>query len=213
MDVIQHLWMQLNHTPLPQAGPIGYIVLALLVGLEGPFATLAGGALAGSGRMLPQVVVLTAITANLVADVFWYTLGYTGKAEWLLPYARWFGIRPHHVSQLQTSMYHNAYRLLPLTKFGAGLAIPALIATGMARAPWRRWLPTLAVAEALRSFLLVTIGYSAASALTQASTGIRVVMAAVTVSLGIAFVLWLRRCRRPLPALEEVRHDPLSLPE
>ncbi len=207
MDVIQQFWMQLHNSPMPHLGPTSYIILAVLVGIEGPFATLAGGALAGSGRMLPQFVVLIAIAANLTADVMWYSVGYTGKVEWLLPYARWLGIRPHHITQLQTNMYHNARRVLPLTKFGAGLAIPALIATGMARTPWQRWLPTLAVAEVLRSSCLVIVGYTAATALTQASQSIRIVMATVTVSLIIAFVFWIRRGRRPLPALEEIRHD------
>jgi membrane protein DedA with SNARE-associated domain len=205
MDVIQQLWVQLQHNPVPHLGPASYIVLAILVGLEGPFATLAGGALAGSGRMSPQVVILIAIAANLTADLFWYSLGYSGKVTWLLPYARWFGIRPQHISQLQANMYLHAHRVLPFTKFGAGLAIPALIATGMARAPWQRWLPTLAVAEILRSAFLVMLGYTAATALGQASQGIRVVMAAVTLSFIIAIVVWLRRGRRPVPAFEEVQ--------
>ncbi len=208
MDVIQQLWMQLHNNPMAHLGPASYIVLAILVGFEGPFATLAGGALAGSGRMLPQVVVMVAIGANLAADVFWYSLGYTGKAAWLLPYARWFGIRPQHISQLQDNMYLHAHRVLPLTKFGAGLAIPALIATGMARAPWQRWLPILAVAEAIRTSFLVLLGYTAATALAEASQSIRLVMAVVTVSLGVAFVVWIRRWRRPLPALEEAHREP-----
>ena len=132
-----------------------------------------------------------AIAANLTADLFWYSLGYSGKVTWLLPYARWFGIRPQHISQLQDNMYLHAHRVLPLTKFGAGLAIPALIATGLARAPWQRWLPTLAVAEALRSTFLVMVGYTAANALNQASQGIQVVMIAVTLSFIIAIIVWL----------------------
>lgn len=207
MDVVQQMWLQLHNNPVPHLGPASYLALAIMVGLEGPFATLAGGALAGSGRMLPQVVVLVAIAANLTADVFWYALGYTGKLEWLLPYARWCGMRPQHISQLQAGMYLHAHRVLPLAKFGAGLAIPALIATGLARAPWQRWLPTLAVAEVLRSSLLVFVGYTAANALSQTSQGIQLVMAAVTVALLAAFVIWFRRLRRPLPVFEEITRE------
>ena len=207
MEHIQQLWVQLYNNPVPHLGPASYIILAILVGVEGPFATLAGGALVGSGRMLLHVVVLTTIVANLTADLLWYSLGYAGKAEWLIPYARWFGIRPQHISHLQASMYHHAHHILPFTKFGAGLAIPALIATGMARTPWQRWLPTLAVAEVLRSSLLVMIGYAAATALTQASQGIRFAMVAISVLLVVAFVVWFNRWRRPLTDLEEAQHE------
>ena len=65
--------------------------MALLVVVEGPFATLLGAAAASAGWMRPGLVLIAAAVGNLTADSLWYTLGYAGKLEWVLRFGRRLG--------------------------------------------------------------------------------------------------------------------------
>src|SRR5574340_896441 len=78
---------------LPQLGFWTYVLLAVLVAIEGPIATLLGAAAASAGLMRPVPVFLAAAAGNLTADSLWYTLGYLGKAEWILHFGRRLGLR------------------------------------------------------------------------------------------------------------------------
>jgi membrane protein DedA with SNARE-associated domain len=59
-----------------------YIVLAILVAVEGPLMTLLGAAASSAGFMQPGWVFIAAAAGNLSADLIWFSVGYLGKIEW-----------------------------------------------------------------------------------------------------------------------------------
>lgn len=77
-----------------------YLLMAILVMVEGPIVTLAGAVAASSGFMRPELVFVSAAAGNLIADTLWYTLGYLGKMEWLHRYGSWFGVREEFIHRL-----------------------------------------------------------------------------------------------------------------
>ncbi|HLV81124.1 MAG TPA: hypothetical protein VKT32_12620, partial [Chthonomonadaceae bacterium] len=86
-----HLW----HTVLVNGQHLGtwcYVILALLVMVEGPMMTLLGAAAAAAGLLRPQFVFVSAGMGNLAGDLLWYSLGRLGKIEWLLRYGRFLGL-------------------------------------------------------------------------------------------------------------------------
>ena len=70
-----------------------YFLLALVVILEGPVATLAGAVAASAGLMDSYGVFFAASLGNLTSDTLWYWLGYIGKTDWLLRHERIFGLK------------------------------------------------------------------------------------------------------------------------
>lgn len=136
-----------------------YLALAAAVAVEGPIVTLVAAGAAVNGVLHPGWVFVAATTGNLSADTGWYALGYLGKLDWVKRYGRWLRIRPELVTDLERDIQRNASRLLVLAKLTLGFVIPALIATGLARVPMRRWFPQLAAAEFLWTGGLVIIGY------------------------------------------------------
>jgi hypothetical protein len=103
-----------------------YIVLFVLIAVEGPIATLLGAAAASAGFMRLSVVILVATVANLIADIGWYSLG-------------WLGLRRRHLDKLRWAMRRHARKVLLIAKFSTGFAIPALVAAGLSKIPLRRW--------------------------------------------------------------------------
>ncbi len=178
-------------------GLAGYLLLAVLVAVEGPLVTLLGAAAAGVGVLDPWGVFVSASTGNLAADSLWYLLGYMGRVEWLHRYGRWMGVKPHHVERLTREIQAHAVKILLVAKLTAGLVIPSLVAAGLTRIPWRRWFPPVFVAEMIWTGGLVLIGMHATRAITQVERGIQILgILGTLVILGLVVYL-LRRRRHP----------------
>jgi membrane protein DedA with SNARE-associated domain len=188
LQFIHALIITLKSHQLPELGRWTYLVLALLVAVEGPIATLLGAAAASAGLMRPLAVFFAAAIGNLTADSLWYTLGYMGKTDWVLNFGRRLGIRESLIKHLEQQMIAHATRVLFLAKLTVSFVIPSLIAAGLLRIPWRRWFPALIVAETLWTGSLVLIGYYTTEALKRVEQGVE--YAALTASvLFVVFVI------------------------
>ena len=146
-----------------QVQPFGvwtYILLALLVAVEGPVTTLAGAVASSAGYLNPYLVFLSASAGNLTADVLWYSLGYMGKREWLLHYGRWFGITESMLDRIHQDIHDHIQKILFTAKMTLGFVIPTLVAAGLSRVPFKRWFGFLFLAECLWTGTLVVVGHS-----------------------------------------------------
>jgi len=170
--LIQNLIQSLRSGQLPQLGTWTYILLASLVAVEGPIATLLGAAAASAGLMKPGWVFVAAATGNLTADSLWYTLGYIGKIDWILRFGKKLGIHAEVLGRLENGMRNHAARILFVAKLTLSMMIPALIAAGLLKAPWRRWFPAIFTGEMLWTGSLVIIGFYATEAIKRVERGV-----------------------------------------
>jgi membrane protein DedA with SNARE-associated domain len=195
--LLQEIWGVLQSSQIPGLGFLKYLILALMVAVEGPVATLLGAAAASAGFMRIALVFIAAGTGNLSADAFWYSLGYAGKQEWLLRYGRWIGLRSHHLARLQEGMERHAPKILLIAKLTSGFIIPSLIAAGLARVPWKRWFLPIAAGEVVWTGSLVLLGYYAAQTITQVQKDVRVaaLVAGLIFLLALIWLIsrWLRQ--------------------
>ena len=179
--LIEQLVQTLRSGQLPELGIWTYLLLGLLVLVEGPIATLLGAAAASAGLMRPWGVFAAAAIGNLSADTLWYSLGYLGKTKWIHQFGRRFGVRDSLVQHLEQHMIAHATRVLFLAKLTLSFVIPSLIAAGLLRIPWRRWFPSLVLAETLWTGSLVLIGFYTTEALKRVEQWVE--YAALAVSL------------------------------
>lgn len=170
--LLQSLLLALRSGQLPPLGTWTYIVLAVLVAVEGPIATLLGAAAASAGLMKPAWVFVAAAAGNLTADSLWYTLGYIGKIDWLLRIEKKLRIKGDIVMRLETEVRKHAARILFISKLTLSLMIPALIAAGLVKAPWKRWFPAIFSGEMLWTGSLILIGYYATEAIKRVEMGV-----------------------------------------
>ncbi len=196
LELLHSLIVTLRSGHLPELGIWTYFILGLLVLVEGPIATLLGAAAASAGLMRPGGVFLAAAIGNLSADSLWYTLGYLGKTNWISQFGRRFGIRESLVQHLEQHMIKHATRVLFLAKLTLSFVIPSLIAAGLLRIPWRRWFPTLALAETLWTGSLVLIGYFTTEALKRVEQWVEYVALGVSVLFVVIVIIEGRRLVR-----------------
>lgn len=183
MNINFFTFLHLNQTE--HLGIWLYIVLALLVAVEGPIATLLGAAAASAGLMKPLFVFFAAVVGNLTADTLWYMLGYAGKTEWIFHFGNRLGLKPGLIEHLKQQMISHATKVLFLAKLTVSFVIPSLVTAGLLKIPWRRWFPSFIVAETLWTGSLVLIGYYTTEAIKRVEQGVEYAV----LGLSLAFVI------------------------
>ena len=195
MSTVLHSLYSTPGQTAPWAG-WAYILLALLVAVEGPVTTLAGAVAASTGYLNPILVFVAAAIGNLIADTLWYSLGYLGKIEWLLRYGGKLGIKETTLARLQTDVHDHIRKILFIAKLTLGFVVPTLIAAGLARVPMKRWFGVLFSAECLWTGTLVLIGYYFGYMIQRIETNLRWVSVGGTVVI-IALILYYIYHHRP----------------
>lgn len=164
-----------------------YFLLALLVAVEGPIATLLGAAAASAGLMHLDWVFVAAVIGNLTADSLWYTLGRVGKIDILLQLGQKLGLNRELLKGLQDGMCEHTTRILFFAKLTMSFMIPSLIAAGLVKAPWRRWLPAIFMGELIWTGSLALIGFYTTEAIKRIEKGVEY----LALAGGMIFILLL----------------------
>lgn len=192
IDQIKQFLNSLNAVELAAWGVWSYFILAFLVGIEGPIATLLGAVAASAGLLHPILVFIAAAIGNLAADTAWYALGLLGKMDWLLRFGKRLKIHPDNIRHLEHQLREHAPAILFVSKLTVSPMIPALIATGLIKYPWRRWFPYVMAGEVIWTGSLVTIGYFGFAAIKNVQLGIEHAILISSV-LFIGLILYLGR--------------------
>jgi membrane protein DedA with SNARE-associated domain len=172
-----------------------YLLLAFLVAVEGPIATLAAAVASSAGYLDPKLVFVSASCGNLSADILWYSLGYLGKIEFLGRYGGWLGIKQENILRLKQGIHDHVGKFLFVAKLTLGLVVPTLIAAGLARVSWRRWIGILVLAESIWTGSLVLAGYYYGQYILNIENGLKWVSIGSTIILLIALGIYILRRR------------------
>lgn len=118
----------------------GLIILAPLAVLEGPIVAIVSGYLSRAGLlMLPQAMVVL-VLADLLGDVVLYMLGRRGRAGAALPWLARFGVTRRRLARVLRAFRARGGRILVLGKLTHSAGFAVLLAAGMARMPFARFL-------------------------------------------------------------------------
>lgn len=202
-------WETMQSGGIQEWGRWNYLLLLVLIAVEGPIATLVGAAAASAGFMRLSVVIAVSALANLIADIGWYSLGYFSNEETLIRYLRWVGLRRRHLDKLRWAMRRHARKVLLIAKFSTGFAIPALVAAGLSHIPLRRWFPVVFLAGVGWSTTLALVGFYATEAIKQVETGLHYL---ALLGLVAVFVLFLYLAHRSMKStrsfVDEIDDEP-----
>jgi membrane protein DedA with SNARE-associated domain len=190
IEIIHEFWINLIQGKLSLPSYWSYILLAILVALEGPSVTIVGAIVASTGVLRPGWVFVAASMGNLSADTGWYMLGYLGRFEVLTQRIGWLRKRQTRINHLEHEMKQHATKILLLAKLTLSMSVPALIAAGMARVRWQRWFPIIFIGECIWTGSLVLAGFHLGEYVKQLEAGMQIV-AIVGFIVFIIILLWL----------------------
>lgn len=140
-----------------------YGVIALVSVFEGPILfTVSGFFLRlGTEQFMPVAIII----GNLVGDTFWYSFGYFFAGRMVRERGSFLGVTTDHLQTAERLFEKYQGRMLVLTKatlgFGTSVGIPAmLMAAGMTKVSFRRYMTFNILGEVVLLTLFMTIGYT-----------------------------------------------------
>lgn len=185
--------MEHIHTLVALPTPLRYALFSALVFVEGPTVTVVGGVLAASGSFSLSGAFVTAVATNLVADVFWYHVG-----AWIKTSGHWFQKlerRYPYLPALEAYIRRRAVSFVLVAKFTFN-GVPALLAAGIARVPWRKILGAVLLGETLWISLLLGVGYLLWARSGELAMSIRIAAVLGVLVFGVWVIQKVRRVAR-----------------
>ncbi len=205
IDQIRQFIANLDVSVVSSWGVWSYFILAALVAIEGPIATLLGAAAASLGLMHPGFVFLAASAGNLTSDTLWYSLGYIGKMEWIKRIGRRLGVSEQKLEILENMLREHAPIILFVSKLTVSPMIPALIATGLIKYPWRRWFPFVFAGEMIWTGSLVIIGFYGLLAIKKVQLGIEhIILVGSIIFVVVIFLMGRRFLKKEIQSSEDI---------
>lgn len=180
-----------------------YAVVVFVVMLEGPFSILLASSAATTGVLEPIPVFAAASLGNLLADSLWYTLGYYGRLDLVLRW-RFLKINPASIELLKEKMQRHVIKILLVAKITNGMIVPALIATGVARVPLRKWFPLIFFTNLLVTGGFVALGYFTALNILKLNHWIRYLVLGFSLLFFVAVSVYIQRLIRKQISVESI---------
>ena len=151
-----------------------YAIILTAVILEGPIATMLGGVWASMGRVNFWAILMVSIVAGMMADSFWYFLGYFGREQVIQRWGRFLKIDLDTINKIEAVLFGaDSRRVIFTSKLTSALIIPTLVAAGITEMGWRRVMRTMLPAQFLWSLGMTSVGFIAADSFARISHDFR----------------------------------------
>lgn len=203
MEVLEQIWTAIRTGTPPDLGHWSYVIITILVFLEGPSMTLLAGAMAASGILRVDLAFIAAVIGNFLADYWWYSLGYFGGSRGFIYRFHWFQRRREQIEKLEAGMHEHGVRMYLMSKVSLGmLTIPTLLSAGLARVAWYRLIVVSLIIEPLWTGLLVFAGYHLGHYLAQFERSIQIIALVGGIILLGVFIWFYRRMFRRITHMD-----------
>jgi membrane protein DedA with SNARE-associated domain len=161
-----------------------YLFLFPVAVVEGPIITVIAGFLSSLGILNIFIAYALVVICDLIGDIMHYAFGYYGGQRFVKRWGRFLGITLERVEQLEKHFEKHTGKTLIIGKLAQVLGAVVLVAAGIARVPFRKFIWYNFIATLPKSLVLLLIGYYSGESYVKISsyldyTAIGTVVAAV----------------------------------
>ena len=135
-----------------------YLILFPIAVLEGPFAAIIVGFLSSSGIFNIFLVYLFLVVGDMVGDSFYYFLGRLSGSS-IAKHGHRFGITAEKLENAKKYFADYHHRALIVSKLAYGIGVSGLVAAGVLKISYKRFIKTCTYIALIQSACLVTIGF------------------------------------------------------
>lgn len=192
-EIVQQFWFNFQHGQLPDLGTWNYMIIAFFMLFQGRVSAVLGGIAAAAGYLNLFPIILVALLARLFVDLFWYNVGTTGQIDRI---GHRLGAYRRVAARVEEGIQQRPMQFILLAKLSNGLSLPAVIAAGNSRVPYRRWLPASFAGEFLWTLPLFLLGYFATDAFAEWEGGLSYVTMGFSAVFFLAFLFLMFRSKR-----------------
>lgn len=163
-----------------------YLVLFPAAILEGPIITIIVGSLCASGQMDFLTSYFIIVAGDLTGDSLYYSLGRFGRNKFISKWGHRIGLHEKRISHIDRHFLNHAGKTLILGKVSFSMEVPIIIAAGIARFSYTRFMLYMVTGALPKTLMLLLIGYFFGYSISNAH---RDVVYATRVTLGIVLIL------------------------
>jgi membrane-associated protein len=143
--------------------------------VEGPVVTILAGAVCAMGLLKLPLAYAVVTSGDLVADSLYYALGRWGRKSVINRWGRYVGLTMSRIERLDHHIGLHGIKMLLMGKLTHGIGATFLVAAGVARMSYPRFLLANAAATLPKSLILLLVGYYFGRFLGRANLAVRVV--------------------------------------
>jgi membrane protein DedA with SNARE-associated domain len=164
-----------------------YAVIFPIATLEGPIITLVSGFLISLGILsfIPTLIVVLA--GDTISDSFYYAIGKRGRA--FVERLKFLHISPARMEKMEKHFEEHPGKTLLISKASYGVGSLFLIAAGISKMSYQKFLEYITPMNAARSSILLFIGYYLGRAVRYSGTYLEYYALAVIVILPIGYYI------------------------
>lgn len=165
-----------------------YFALFPLAVLEGPIITVIAGFFASLGYLNLIIAYTIIVVGDLAGDVLYYFLGRYGGRTFVDKWGKYLGADKEQVESLEKQFDKNGNKLLFIGKLSHGIGGAFLLAAGVIKMPFNRFLMSNMLATLIKSLALLLIGFYFGHAITSINSYLEKI-SLITLGLGAAVIL------------------------
>jgi membrane-associated protein len=135
-----------------------YLILFPVAVLEGPFAAIIVGFLSSSGIFNIFLVYLVVVLGDMVGDSLYYFLGRLSGSS-IVKHGHHIGITVLKLENAKKYFADYHHRTLIVSKLAYGIGISGLVAAGILKISYRKFIKTCLYIALIQSAFLISIGF------------------------------------------------------
>lgn len=179
-----------------------YFLLYPVVVIEGPIVTVIAGFLASLGFLDVFWVYVVVVLGDLTGDSLYYALGRWGRKRIVEKYGWHVGITPRLIEKFEGYLHKHTAKTLFFGKFSQALCVPILIAAGVAKVPYRKYITINLFATLIKSLILLLIGFYFGQAYAKIARYLDIT-AIIVLILAVIFLLFYLYMQKLAPKLSK----------
>lgn len=173
-----------------------YFAIFPLAFFEGPIITIIVGFLSSLGYINIFFAYLVIVAGDLASDVVHYLVGRIGGIRFVDKWGKYLGIGKNQIESLEKQFAKRGSKLLFIGKMSHGVGGVFLVAAGIIKMPFDKFLSSNFLATLLKSMILLLIGYYFGYAFATINSyleKIAVLSVSLAITLFIAYLLYHHR--------------------
>jgi membrane protein DedA with SNARE-associated domain len=137
----------------------GYLILFLIMFLEGPIITYAAAFLASQGIFNVWIVFLLSVFGNVIPDTILFLSGQHSRTKTIEKISAYFGMNESRIQKMEKGFYNHTGKSIILFKFIPGLAIPGLMLAGFSKVPFKKFFIASTIFNVSSAIIFTLLGF------------------------------------------------------
>ena len=164
-----------------------YALIFPIATIEGPIITLVSGFLISIGILSPVPTFLVVFAGDLISDSFYFWLGSRGRH--FVERIKFLHVSPARLEKVEQHFEKHPGKTLIVSKASYGVGSLFLVAAGASKMAYQKFLEYITPMNALRSTILLLIGYFLGRAVRHADVYLEYYTLAVIIILPIGYYI------------------------